>query len=197
MASAAEERIRTKAEAALRAAFPDARIVHELVVRQGSCRIDLAAITEARLVLLEVKSERDVLDRLERQFEQAREVADAVLVVTTEKHINKARKLVGYLEACTEDQVAAELNGWISRRVHEATTNSPARLAMLWADELRAVAQSGGRASRTASIISASDNLTGAEVRHRVCAALRAREFPRGDPPILSELFQRPTRFQR
>jgi hypothetical protein len=195
MSSAAEERIRLKAEAALRYAFPDARIIHELVMTQGGCRIDLAAVTPTRLVAVEVKSERDTLDRLARQLEQARAVADAVLVVTVERHIEAVRRsdLAGYLGACLEDEVSTALSSWISREVHEAATNAPARLSMLWAGELRAVATEGPRSPRQYCIRKASDGLPGAEVRRRVCAALRARVMPRADPPILSELFQRPT----
>jgi hypothetical protein len=197
MSSPAEERIRGKVETALRSAFPAARIVHELVVRQGSCRIDLAAITPTRLILVEVKSERDVLVRLERQYRQAREVADGFLVVTAAKHVEAAREVVGWSSAVDEDTLDRELAGFFHRRVLEATTNAPARLAMLWAGELRTVAETGRTAAREFSIRQAADGLTGVEVRRRVCAALRAREFPRADPPMTSELFPRPTRFER
>ena len=84
MSSAAEERIRLKAETAMRAAFPEARIIHELMVLQGGCRIDLAAVEPDRLILVEVKSERDVLTRLERQREQATAVADLFRVIVAD-----------------------------------------------------------------------------------------------------------------
>jgi hypothetical protein len=196
MSSASEERIRLKAEHALRAAYPEARIIHELVVEQGSCRLDLAAVTPTRLILVEVKSEKDVLDRLEKQVRKAKAVADGVLVVTTHKHIDKARKVAGYRTTCLEDDVSRFLEGYHRRDVLEAATNAPARLGMLWAQELRIVAGMGRKSTRTHCIRFAADNLTGAECRMRVCAALRAREFPRADPPVLSELFSSPTRFQ-
>lgn len=194
MSSEAEERIRAKAEAALREAFSDARIIHELVIRRGGCRIDLAAVTPTRLVVAEVKSERDVLDRLKRQVEQAREVCDGLVVVVAEKHLDKARKVAGWGDTCVEDEVGLQLSRFTSRAMLRSTTNAPARLAMLWAEELRAVGM--GRGSRHENIIYAADSLTGSEVRRRVCAALRARHFPRADPPILSELFKRETRFE-
>ncbi len=42
--SVAEERIRAKVEAAFRRRWPEARIIHELVLDQGGVRIDLAAV---------------------------------------------------------------------------------------------------------------------------------------------------------
>lgn len=183
--SVAEERIRAKAEAGLREVWPDARIIHELMLQQGGCRIDLAAITTDRIIAVEIKSERDVLDRLARQAEQAREVADLFCVVLAEKHWRQAweGRHVSILEAAKEDEVAAHLRRG-QRRALEATCNAPARLAMLWAEELRLVAGTGSRAARMFSIRQASDHLAGAEVRRRVCATLRARAFPRADAAI-------------
>lgn len=195
-ASEAEERIRMKAEAALRVAFPDARIIHELVVRQGSCRLDLAAVTEQRLILVEIKSEKDVLTRLEKQAKEARAVADGFKVCVADKHLDKAREITRWTDTCAEADIEREIvhGSYFQRQVMQGLCNAPARLDMLWANELRIVAQSGPKASRSASILRASDSLTGSEVRRRVCAALRAREFPRADAPILSDLFQSPTR---
>ncbi len=78
MASAAEARIRVKAEALLRQQFPDARIVHEFDL--GGVRLDLAAITEDRLMLLEIKSELDTLSRLERQARVGQSIGGPMLV---------------------------------------------------------------------------------------------------------------------
>lgn len=186
--SEAEERIRAKAEAALREVWPDARIVHELMLRQGGCRIDLAAITETRLIVVEIKSERDVLTRLKEQARQAAAVADGFSAALAEKYWRKAWEdgHVSIIDAAKEDEITDNLRRNI-RRVHAATTNSPARLNMLWASELRSIA--GANGTRQTCILKASDELSGAEVRRRVCAALRARTFPRADPPILSDLF--------
>lgn len=181
--SEAEERIRVKAEAALREVWPSARIIHELVLRQGGCRIDLAAVTPDRLIAVEIKSERDVLTRLKEQAVQAREVSDAFCVVLAEKHWRKAweEHHVSILEAAKEDEIVLHLQRQ-QRTVLSATCNSPARLAMLWADELRWIA--GAKGARQFCITAASDSKTGSEVRRSVCAALRARPFPRADPAI-------------
>lgn len=52
----------------LRKRFPAARIVHELPLRYSTNRIDLAAITEREIVSVEIKSSKDVSDRLEAQL---------------------------------------------------------------------------------------------------------------------------------
>lgn len=181
--SAAEERIRAKAEAALREVYPDARIIHELMLRQGGCRIDLAAVTESRLITVEIKSERDVLARLKEQARQAREVSDGFYVVLAEPHWRKAWEddHVSILEAVKEDEIVADLRRG-QRGVMTAWCNAPARLAMLWADELRWIA--GQKGARHFCITAASDAQTGSQIRRAVCAALRARPFPRADPAI-------------
>ena len=190
MASEAEERIRTKCEAALRQHFPDARIIHELVVRQGSCRLDLAAVTPNRIILIEVKSERDVLTRLPQQAKEAREVADLFRAVVTEKHIDKAREVMGWSGVVDEDDFTREIaTSWATRQLMTTPINAPARLSMLWANELQIVAECSPRTNRTACIFKASEYYTGSELRRRICDALRARHYPRADPPIFSDLF--------
>lgn len=179
MASLAEERIRLKAEAMLRGAFPDARVIHELVLRQGGCRIDLAAVTPDRLICVEVKSERDVLTRLPEQVEAMRRVSDAWCVVTAFKHMAPCREIAGWLHVAEEDGLD-RLHLW--RDALGGTCNAPARLDMLWADELRWVA--GRKGARWPCITAASDSMTGAEVRRAVCAQLRARAFPRADAAV-------------
>lgn len=191
MASSAEARIRDKVEEALREQFPDARIIHELVVRQGSCRTDLAAVTPSRIVLVEIKSEKDVLTRLERQTSEAMKVSDLYRIVVAEKHLAKAREAIGWGLVVGEDDFRREIGtSWAGKQLMGTPCNAPARLDMLWASELRIVAESGSKAPRGTSILRASEAFTGAEVRRRVCAALRARHFPRADAPILSDLFQ-------
>lgn len=195
MVSEAEERIRLKCEAALRAAFPDARIIHELVVKQGSCRLDLAAVTPNRIALVEIKSERDVLARLDRQTKEAEEVSDLYRIAVAAKHLDKAREAAGWGRVVAEEDFAREIGtSWATKQFMSTPCNAPARLGMLWANELRIVAECGPRANRSDCILRASDYFTGSEVRRRVCAALRARPFPRADPPILSELFPEITR---
>jgi len=52
----------------LRKRWPGARIIHELPLRYSTNRIDLAAVTETEIISVEIKSSRDVMDRLEAQL---------------------------------------------------------------------------------------------------------------------------------
>lgn len=191
--SEAEERIRGKAEAKLRSIFPDARIIHELVLKQGGVRIDLAAVTPTRLVCVEIKSERDVMDRLADQIAAMRLVCDAWAVVCADKWTEECRKIAGFIHTCPESHLDDPPYAWsgltgLDRDALKGMCNAPARLDMLWADELRAIGCPIPRANRKLATTYISDSRTGSEVRIAVCAALRAREFPRSDPPILKEM---------
>lgn len=84
--SPSEEALRAKTEAVMRRRYPEARIVHELVLDQGGVRIDLAAVLPDRLIAAEIKSERDTLKRLKAQVEVALCVAQDVWVVLAPKH---------------------------------------------------------------------------------------------------------------
>lgn len=182
--SPAEERIRAKAEAVLRQTFPTARIIHELVLRQGGVRIDLAAVTRDRLICVEIKSERDVLTRLPEQVAAMKLVCDTWRVCCADKHIDKVREIAGWLAAVPESELDTPAYRLVSmeRDSLQGVCNAPARLDMLWADELRWIA--GTKGARWYCIRAASDAKTGGEVRRAVCAALRARSFPRADPAI-------------
>src|SRR5438309_664980 len=111
--SAAEERIRVKAEAMLRRRFPTARIIHELVLKQGGCRIDLAAVTPDLIALVEIKSERDVLTRLPAQIEAAMAVGDLFAVCVAEKVLEAPPDLGPHLlrtfAVCVAEKVRAKI----------------------------------------------------------------------------------------
>jgi hypothetical protein len=111
--SAAEERIRAKAEAQLRREFPDARIIHELNMQWGGIRLDLAAVRPDGLTLVEIKSERDVLKRLASQIEAARKVTGDVRVYVAEKH------RAGMIDAHREhlhDKDGHTIVDWVERK---------------------------------------------------------------------------------
>lgn len=95
--SEAEERIRAKVVETMRRRWADGRIVHELMLEQGGVRIDVACITPDRLIVAEIKSERDVLTRTKRQIERSMQVADEVWFVFQERHAPTVRdKLLPY-----------------------------------------------------------------------------------------------------
>ena len=92
--SIAEERIRAKAEVLLRRLFPSGRIIHELGVGSyGSSVIDLASVTPDLIAGIEVKSERDVLTRLPRQYRYARKVVDLYALCAAPAVAEKVKRL--------------------------------------------------------------------------------------------------------
>lgn len=191
--SQAEERIRAKAEAMLRRRFPDARIIHELVLKQGGCRIDLAAVTDDFIALVEIKSERDVLTRLPAQIDAMLAVGDLFAVCVAEPVRPKIKRayepgeglkipwgvalFVEEGDAFGEDRFG-DFNDLQPRRL----CNPADRLEMLWADELKAI--SGTNLSRQPAKHLICETMTGRQIRRAVCSALRARHFPRADPAL-------------
>lgn len=63
----------------LRKRYPSARIIHELPLRYSSNRIDLAAVTEWEIVSVEIKSSRDVMDRLEAQLRAFQPISSRII----------------------------------------------------------------------------------------------------------------------
>lgn len=207
--SVAEERIRAKAEASLRRRWPSARIVHELQLEQGGIRIDLAAIGEDFLAVVEIKSERDVLKRLGSQVERAVAVADEVWIVAAEKHEPGVEALRRWTtgesdrstaRALREARVLYErpsaggelvLDSWsygLSKRPPHIV-DPRCRFDLLWRDEMASAlgrhfggaSISTGKLTRGAMIALAVEHMSGRELRRAVCAQLRDRGFPRAD----------------
>lgn len=182
MASEAEARIRAKAERLLRDQYPDARIVHEFDL--GGVRLDLAAITEDRLILLEIKSELDTLSRLERQVSFGLRIGGPLLVCYAPRWREPIRSLtfegrwrVEWLEETEEG-----FSGLAPMRIapHHDRYDNRALLWLLLKPELLALAKPcGGKVRHTVPELQtiAHENLTGREIRQGVMAALRARRF--------------------
>lgn len=90
--SAAEREIREAVVMRLRELMPSARIIHELnVAGQGSNRIDVAAVAQHAIVAVEIKSERDKLDRLEEQWRAFGACCHKVIVAAHRKHFKEWR----------------------------------------------------------------------------------------------------------
>jgi hypothetical protein len=69
----------------LRKRYSSARIIHELPVRYSTNRIDLAAVTSTQIVCVEIKSSKDVVDRLEAQLRAFLPVSARVIVALAPK----------------------------------------------------------------------------------------------------------------
>lgn len=187
MASEAEARIRVKAERLLRQLWPDARIVHEIDL--GGVRLDLAAITPERLILVEIKSERDTLSRLERQVEAASSIGGLVLVMVAERWVAGFPRLRGRCLQMVED--GDDFMCFLGERYRYPLTVNHVRddadrydnrrlMGLLLKPELYALAKPYGAKTKhdvPALQQIAHERLTGQEIRRGVMAALRARHF--------------------
>lgn len=188
MASEAERWLRGLAVERVRELMPDARVVHELNVETGSCRVDLAAVAPDRLVMLEIKSRKDKLDRLP---EQARIFAPAchrlVVVYASERwDVGTIYKASDYrAEVWPEDR----REWWNISRDSFKLPNTSAMLNLLWREELfweadRHNLQPHKRANRSDLMRSMWRYLTGQQIVEAVCRQLRSRTFAEADPAI-------------
>ncbi|WP_168878677.1 sce7726 family protein [Rhizobium sp. P28RR-XV] len=71
----------------------DAVIVDELRVGRGSARIDVAVVN-GLIDGFEIKSDKDTLERLERQAMLYGEIADRMTLVVGERHLDEAVQLI-------------------------------------------------------------------------------------------------------
>ena len=152
-ASPAEREMRAAVAERLRLLMPDARIVHELVC--GERRADLAAVQPERITLIELKSERDKLDRCEGQMDTFCKVGHRAILVAHERWFDRTPYNTGH-ERCTwpgenshrytvwhypePPQDNPTVASWYRWKIEPpCLAQPPARflLGLLWAAELR------------------------------------------------------------
>lgn len=199
----------------LRKRWPGARIIHELPLRYSTNRIDLAAVTETEIVSVEIKSSRDVMDRLEQQLRAFQPISARTIAALAPRWNEKLPMIekkfaggtsftaqytetqgiirrVGGVETWTVDAVAGKI---------EVTETGPYRsnkpwlaqmLDMLHVAELIDIADrhqiaKSKRPVHFNLVSDLVDLLQGREIVRAVCAALRARNaFDKmSDPPIV------------
>jgi len=192
--------------AELRKHWGAARIIHELPLRYSVKRIDLAAITDTEIISVEIKSSRDVVDRLEAQIRAFLPISARVIVALApkwneklplreEKHANH----ISYIQELTEAQnvirrigdssietwtVDAErqkvqvTDGAFRRNGHPWTARMLDILHVVEVVEI-AIAHRLSVAKRPvhADLVAlCCGSMTGRQVTAAVCRALRARE---------------------
>jgi hypothetical protein len=203
----------------LRKRWPGARIVHELPLRYSTNRIDLAAVTESEIISVEIKSSRDVMDRLEAQLRAFQPISARIIAALAPRWNEKLPMLeraiefggrsftpqytetqeiirdVGGVEIWTVDAVAGSI---------EVTDSGPYRarkpwlaqmLDMLHVSELVEVANRhriavAKRPVHLTLVTDLVDLLQGREVVAAACAALRARDaFDKASDPPIALSF--------
>lgn len=203
--SSAEHEIRDALVAFLHSHTPDARVVHELVV--GGCRADVGAVFRGRLILFEIKSERDVLKRLDEQVRQFSAAAHDTVIVAHEKFFDTApyhdgnrriawpHPLQSYygrtpsVWAYPDPEWSPYGHRWAMPRPSLRQPQACTFLDLLWRDELAAECSRHriavtSRTPRWPMIEQMAWLMTGRQIAEAVCRQLRQRPFPAADPAI-------------
>ncbi|MCX5516259.1 hypothetical protein [Kaistia algarum] len=206
--SSAEHEIRDALVGFLHRHAPSARVVHELVV--GGCRADVGAVFRDRLILFEIKSERDVLKRLDEQVRQFSAAAHDTVIVAHEKFFDTATYQNGnrriawphplqshcgrtpYVWAYPDPQWSPYGHRWALPRPSLRQPQACTFLDLLWRDELvtecfRSRISVTSRTPRWPMIEQMAWLMTGREIAEAVCRQLRQRSFPAADPAILEK----------
>lgn len=208
MAGSADERaIRDAVHDWLRVNCPGDRVIHELVV--GGCRADLAAVGSERVVLFEIKSRKDKLDRLAEQVRQFSRASHDTVVVADERWFDRTPYANGADRFVPSEALSAgaghaavwaypedrdrRINGvWSFQRwSYERPQPHAARLLeLLWKEELlrecfRHRISATTRTTCPDMTREMAWHMTGKEIARAVCRQLRQRPFPEADAPIL------------
>jgi hypothetical protein len=196
--SAEELAMRDAVEAWGRARWPQARVLHELVV--GNCRIDMAFITPDHIAGVEIKSSMDTLDRLPKQLREFSAHLPELWLAHADRWeagLANATPGVTFGRLQIRDGAVGDWSSWYRPRL---TVTAPT-LALLWRNELHAVAVRHGLLSAKARTPAYSiepllaRRLTGDQIIAEVCHELRSRDRGRfcgsadqalwkADPPI-------------
>lgn len=201
MASSAEREIRDALVNWWHRTEPRGRIVHELPLSGFSAegRADLGIVFPDRLVLIEIKSEKDKLTRLQAQMEGMRASSHDFFAVLHERWFDekgdvKDQPWINWATAEHIWRYPEASKGWRFERYgrpHSAALppNPYRLLSLLWADELRdcygyAGIMGNGRANMPAMVSDLGQRLTGRQITNAVCAALRRRHFLEADAPV-------------
>lgn len=197
----------------LRKRWPSARIIHELPLRYSTNRIDLAAVTETEIVTVEIKSSRDVMDRLEAQLRAFQPISSRIIAALAPRWNEKLPGVrfehpsggIGYREQYTETQEIIRRIGGVETWTVDASAGAitemdgdyyrPRKpwlaqmLHMLHVAELVDLANQHRialprRPVHESVLCDLVDLLQGREVVRGVCAALRARNaFDKASDP--------------
>ena len=210
--SEAEAEIRDPVVCRLRELMPSARIIHEIqCATWGPNRIDVLAVTDRKIVAVEIKSSKDKLDRLPKQISSMNSCAHHVIAALHSKFFRiietpNAGTWIDHPKEAGASQVwgfdLPEANGVEQYRRHELSSrwDKPSScppdgaIDMLWRKELREIAARRKLHSATSrlTIPELIDvikwNMNWSEITAEVCAALRRRECPEADAPVVGQV---------
>ena len=189
--------MRAMMDAEMRYLYPSARIIHELALRYCSNSIDLTAVTQDKIIGVEIKSSRDTLERLEKQITAFAPICSLVFVAVAPKHFDAAQSIAlrddmpnVIVETCCAMTGRVVVDPfWMNNKSRRQRPWSYRQLGALRVAELHQIAFEHRLhcPSRHDLIVDAlCDKMTGNEVMRAVCDTLRRRVSPNvmSDEPI-------------
>jgi hypothetical protein len=200
-AAQAELVLRNALEVFCRQRWPDARVVHEIVMGEGRVRADVAAIDKAHIAAFEVKGQYDDTTRLLHQVGMYQLcVPEVWMVVPVGRHADDARLIrhllpsVGLLVGAGTSKINHyEFDGKDFGLIVEAESSPrdpvpQMMLEMCWRDELAGICQrtktSIGKRANRSDMVKALLDLPIKSLQDQVCAELRGRDaIWRADAP--------------
>lgn len=200
-----EAEIRDAVVAKLRDVMPGCRIIHEINCSSfGKNRIDVLAVTKTKITAVEIKSEKDKLDRLPAQITSMKGVAHHAIAALHEKFLTPFRLNHSNLPAFhTPEEArgavvwaypilprAGALGAW---DLHDRWSKPkllppPGFIDLLWGAELRAIVRrhalhTGSSQLDMPQLVDLIRwGMTGKEALAETCAALRCRPCIEADP---------------
>jgi hypothetical protein len=170
--------------------WPDARVIHELKIEP--CRCDIAFVLPNDLILVEIKSSKDSLDRLPKQMEVFRQHATRVYLAIAKKWEDHKDIKWGY-NAMVVDAESGCVEKSIFQLEKKIWRSYTTMLDLLWAEEARQIAirhrldvTKRSPLSYTTSLLAGM--LTGNQIVAEVCRELRSRPTNhKADKPIYLE----------
>ncbi|MEM9845533.1 MAG: NERD domain-containing protein [Pseudomonadota bacterium] len=204
--SEAEALIRNDVVAKLRRIRPGARIMHEVNIASGQNRVDVMAVDRAEIIMVEIKSERDKLDRLPEQVASMECSAHHVIAALDRKFmpdidsLSRPRleglpyDLIYWWHPGARDMAEAHHPAFTWREPDVADSLQVAlpigALSLLWRDELAALCAelrvpAGARANMSQMCAALRWMASGREITLGICRELRRRDkCAEADPPI-------------
>jgi hypothetical protein len=208
--SSVEREIRNTVIDKIRQVRPCSRIIHELnTAGTGSPRADLAVVGLSEILLFEIKSEKDVLKRLDHQWKAFKRCSHQTFLVLDKKFFVEKVYANGAGTRFDPSEPLIEIVGshvkdfvwtypeplrnsnrymdqtWKIKGLYD-TPDTRAMLNLLWRDELVSLCKNLGlpylaKENMTKLTERLILGATGRQITEGVCAALRTRPFAEAD----------------
>lgn len=203
--SEAEAEIRGPVVERLRIIIPNCRIIHEINACGFGNRIDVLAVGHTEIAAVEIKSEKDKLDRLPAQIKAMTGVTNHVFAAIHEKFLKRSNSYVFPPNeadgAVTWVWPKARHGGhyhlqeeWVCQERWRVPKQNlpPSAISILWRGELQSICRAlGTKGAGSLTMESAIDvirwNMTGEQITREICGALRRRECVEADAPVFDE----------